>query len=232
MFDFTAVNVETTNNTRKNVCSICLIEYKNKTEVDRRHWMVKPDNYKFDKVAHYRHGIKEDDLLDKPDLYDVWGEIVPYLDGKTLIAFPGNYTVECLIDSYNTRRLIREKELRNNTLPVFEYICIHLLMHQLFADINEPHIEGMCKNIGVKIDIFNEYSKTQALSDLLNHSINRFGFNNFHELKKRADITIGERTNFLIHYYKNTVEIENLRQIMYCIPKHDRNPIKKASLHE
>lgn len=199
MFNFTVLHTETTNQSRKNLCSICVVEYVNGEEVVSSHWLVKPPEMKFDAGAKYRHRIIESDLTNKKNLYELREDIFPWLENKTIIAFNANHSIDCIYEAFDELRPKSGDESAGKSLPVFEFICLHTMIWNIFDDVTVKQLNEICELVGYDIDIHDEISKARGCGFVFNHVASKMHAINFHDIKKGADIIFGERMDSYIH---------------------------------
>src|SRR3989344_974971 len=96
--DFVAIDFETATTDRNSPCEIGLTFVKNNRVVDTKSWLIKPQCYpKFDKFNISIHGIKPQDVADKPEFNHLWeNKLKPLLKNQFVIAHYASFDFSVL----------------------------------------------------------------------------------------------------------------------------------------
>lgn len=114
--DFVAVDFETANEKRASVCAVALIFFDDAKITKELEWLVCPPqhlNY-FNPFNVQIHGIKESDIIGKPEFNKIWHEVYKNINNKILVAHNASFDISVL------RQLL---DCYNLTYPNIEFIC-------------------------------------------------------------------------------------------------------------
>ena len=89
MENFTAIDFETANGYRNSICQIGLVRVENGIIIKEVNLIVQPpNNYYWSRFTDI-HGIAAKDTINAPTFYQVWQQIVPYIENQNVIAHNG-----------------------------------------------------------------------------------------------------------------------------------------------
>lgn len=96
MINFVALDLETANAYRGSICQIGITEVIDGKVQPSKSWLVKPKGNIYDAYNIALHGITPEDTKDSPSFPDVWKEVKPFLEGKTVVAHKTSFDIfEC-----------------------------------------------------------------------------------------------------------------------------------------
>ncbi|MCD4668827.1 MAG: 3'-5' exonuclease [Actinomycetia bacterium] len=102
--NFVAIDFETANEKKHSICSMGIAVIENGKIVDSKNWLIKPPEIRFNKINANIHKITEEDIIDKPEFYQLWPEIKTYLEGNIVLAHNAGfdlYALRDILDYYN-----------------------------------------------------------------------------------------------------------------------------------
>lgn len=145
--DFIAIDFETANEKRASVCAVALIVFEDDNITKELEWIVSPPqhlNY-FNPYNVQIHGIKESDVISKPEFNDIWPEIYRLINHKILVAHNASFDMSVL------RQLL---DCYNLDYPNIEFICTCNVARKTW----DKQINYTLKNIGNNLGyIFNHH---------------------------------------------------------------------------
>lgn len=100
--NFVAFDFETASG--KNPCSIGIVEFKNGIVVDEYYSLINPKIKNFNPYTIAIHGIREIDVLDEKEFFEIWPEIKHFFENKTIIAHNTSFDLSVLnytLERYN-----------------------------------------------------------------------------------------------------------------------------------
>lgn len=112
--NFVAIDFETANSKRSSACAMGIAVVKNGEIVEKRAWLIRPKELRFDKINVYIHGITQNDVKDEPEFNFLWNSIKPYLENQIVVAHNASFDMSVLrhvLDEYNI------------PYPNFDYLC-------------------------------------------------------------------------------------------------------------
>ncbi len=99
-----AFDFETANSSRNSACALGVAVVEGGSIVRKESWLIRPPTLDFNPFNVRIHGITAEDVKDSPTFAQLWREIAPLLEGKTLIAHNASFDVSVLrhsLDEYN-----------------------------------------------------------------------------------------------------------------------------------
>ncbi|SFC64401.1 DNA polymerase-3 subunit epsilon [Zunongwangia mangrovi] len=110
--DFVAFDFETASG--KNPCSLGMVEYKNGKKYREFYELINPEVAYFNPFAVQIHGIRYEDVQHEKNFAERWEEMIPFIEGKTLVAHNAKFDNSVLL--YSLQRYGIE-------LPQFNSFC-------------------------------------------------------------------------------------------------------------
>lgn len=114
MLNFVAIDLETATSVRSSICQIGITEVVDGILQEPKSWLVQPEGNRYDAINIWIHGITPEDTKDSPSFQDVWKEVQPYLQGKTVVAHNTGFDMYALRDAFDEH---------NMEYPTFDYFC-------------------------------------------------------------------------------------------------------------
>ena len=105
MNDFVAIDVETANNERSSICAIGAVKVRDGIIVDERYSLVRPEPDYYHWACTRVHGITDNDTWNAPTFDRVWNELLPWLEGLTLVAHNAAFDAGCISAACRIYRL-------------------------------------------------------------------------------------------------------------------------------
>lgn len=112
--NFVAIDFETANRYRTSACSMALVTVIDGKITDTAYRLIRPPELKFDYWNTRIHGITAKDVVDQPTFAELWDDIKPLLDNKTVVAHNAAFDVSVL------RSILNEYGLEH---PQFKHAC-------------------------------------------------------------------------------------------------------------
>lgn len=112
--DFVAIDFETANASRSSVCSMAAITVEKGKIVRSAYSLIRPPVLKFDFRNIQVHGIRPEQVMNKPTFDQLWERIRPHLENKIVIAHNAAFDMGVL------RSILREYSL---PMPAFRHAC-------------------------------------------------------------------------------------------------------------
>lgn len=96
MTTFTALDFETACGPRWSICQVGLVRYEHGLPADEISLLVQPPgNTYWDRFSGI-HGLCGHDTRDAPDFSAIWPQILPLIEGQTVVAHNGAFDFSCL----------------------------------------------------------------------------------------------------------------------------------------
>lgn len=188
--DFVTIDFETANEKRASACSFGLAIVSDGKVVDARHWLIRPQELRFNPFNVGIHGINEAAVADKPRLCDLWDEIRPLLDGNLVLAHNASFDMSVLrksLDGYGI------------PYPQCDYSCTYLIARETWTD-------WVCFALGAvayKLDLpfihHDAMEDARACAEIALRAAQHLNVYTFDELEERTNVYHGRLEHD--HYY-------------------------------
>lgn len=154
--DFITIDFETATSDRNSACEIGLTFVKNNQITNTKSWLIRPKCYpNFDYFNILVHGIRPENVADKPEFNETWKEILPLIQNQFLIAHNASFDISVLrktLDTYNI------------PYPTLNYSCSYIFSKKVWEKLPAYDLKSLCKlnNIDFKHHRAGEDSKATA----------------------------------------------------------------------
>lgn len=143
MINFVALDLETANAYRGSICQIGITEVIDGKVQPSKSWLVKPQNNKYDEFNIEIHGITPEDTKNSPSFPEVWKEVKPFLEGKTVVAHNTSFDMYALRDAFNEYVI---------DYPTFDYFCTLRIARQLIKGCYSYSLNVVLDYLGIKFE--------------------------------------------------------------------------------
>lgn len=102
--NFTAIDFETANEFSSSACSLGLAKVVDGQIIKTKHWYIKPIPFIMKPHNEGIHGISLYTLESAPSFESIWAEVLPYLDGQTIVAHNCSFDLDklnAMLDLYS-----------------------------------------------------------------------------------------------------------------------------------
>ena len=114
MVNFVALDLETATSVKSSICQIGITEVIDGKVQPSKSWWVKPKGNIYDGYNIAIHGITPKDTKNSPSFPEVWKEVKPFLEGKTVVAHNTSFDMYALRDAFDEYGI---------DYPTFDYFC-------------------------------------------------------------------------------------------------------------
>lgn len=112
--NFVAIDLETATYLRSSICQIGITEVVKGIPQTPKSWFVQPEGNVYDSMNIRIHGITPEDTKNSPSFPEVWKEVLPYLQGKTVVAHNTSFDMYALRDAFDKYGI---------DYPTFDFFC-------------------------------------------------------------------------------------------------------------
>jgi DNA polymerase-3 subunit epsilon len=141
--DFIALDFETATDERSSICETGLTFVKNDKITGTLSWLVKPKDNRYDFFNMMIHGIRPEDTVDKPTFDELWKEIRPLLDGKTVVSHNAAFDMYALRDVLNLYSL---------EYPNISTFCSCTLAKRAIPGLLSYSLEPICNQLDITLN--------------------------------------------------------------------------------
>ncbi|MFA4916341.1 MAG: exonuclease domain-containing protein [Syntrophales bacterium] len=182
--DFVSIDFETANEKRASVCAVALILFEDGKITNELEWIVCPPphlNY-FNPYNVQIHGIKEPDIIGKPEFNKIWDEIYHLINNRILVAHNASFDISVL------RQLL---DCYNLDYPSIEFVCTCSVARKTW----DKQINYTLKNIGNYLGyIFNHHDAhddARICGQIFLDACKYHGCDSIGDLAKKIDLQMG-----------------------------------------
>ncbi|MCF6148971.1 MAG: 3'-5' exonuclease [Candidatus Kuenenia sp.] len=175
-----AIDFETANSKRSSVCALGLAIIEGQTLVKRTSWLIRPPELHFDPFNTYIHGISVKDVEDKPEFYQLWDEIFPFLQGGCLIAHNASFDMSVLCSILDVYKIPH---------PPLNYFCTLAIAKRVWPGLLGYALNKISRHLEIEFKHHNAEEDAVACAKILLHAYNETGVNNLEELAKKIKLT-------------------------------------------
>ncbi len=154
---FVTLDFETANGQKNSACELGLTFVSNGEIVETRSWLIKPVGNRFDYFNTIIHGIKPEDVADKPTFGELWPEIRPLLEGQLVIAHNAGFDMGVLRSTLDAYEL---------PLPSFQYVCSVVFSRRIWKGLKSYGLKTLCEHHQIKFRHHRAGSDSHATAQL------------------------------------------------------------------
>jgi DNA polymerase-3 subunit epsilon len=155
--DFITIDFETATSQRDSPCEIGLTFVENFKVVKSKSWLIKPIYDDFDFFNIQIHGIRPEDVADKPEFNELWKEIKPLIENKFLIAHNAGFDFSVL------RRTL---EAYNLPFPNLEYSCSYIFSKRVWEGLPAYDLKSLCNYNEIPLKHHRAEADSRATAEL------------------------------------------------------------------
>jgi DNA polymerase-3 subunit epsilon len=143
MKDFVAIDFETANRHRTSICSVGVVIVRDGKVVDKLYHLVKPYPNYYSDWATDCHGLSAQDTANAHLFPKVWAEIVPQIEGLTLVAHNKGFDESHLIKCY---------EYYGMSYPNYTFRCTLSAARRSFPELPNHQLHTVSAHVGFDLD--------------------------------------------------------------------------------
>ncbi len=155
--DFITIDFETATAQRDSPCELGLTFVKNRQIVETKSWLIKPMYDDFDYFNVLIHGIRPEDVADKPEFDVLWGEIKPLVENQFLIAHNAGFDMSVL------RRTLEAYQL---PFPTLQYSCSYIFSKKVWQGLPAYDLKTLCNANGIVFKHHRAGADSRATAEL------------------------------------------------------------------
>ena len=182
--NFVAIDFETANEKRASACAVALILFEDSKIINEYEWIVSPPqhlNY-FNPYNVQIHGIKESDIIGKPEFNKVWNEIYPLINNKILVAHNASFDISVL------RQLLDCYQL---DYPSIEFICTCIIARKTWDKQINYTLKNIGNNLGYVFNHHDAHDDARVCGQILLDACKYHGCDSITDLAKKIGLKIG-----------------------------------------
>ncbi len=138
-----ALDFETATSQRDSACALGVAVLERGTVTATRSWLIQPPGNRYEPWNTRIHGISAADTASAPTFADVYGEVLPFLGDRSVIAHSAPFDVSVLRALHATYGL---------ALPRARYICSCAMSRRAFPGLADHRLPTVCDHCGIGLD--------------------------------------------------------------------------------
>jgi len=135
-----AIDFETANEERRSACAIGLAWIENDAVVRREHRLIRPKEMRFSPHNIRIHGIRPEDVRDKPEFPEVLSEFLPDISGALILAHNAAFDIEVLCATLREYRQL---------FPEFGYYCTMDISRCVWPELPSVSLDSVARHFGI-----------------------------------------------------------------------------------
>ncbi len=183
--DFITIDFETATADRNSPCEIGLTFVQDSKVVETKSWLIKPMQYPhFDPFNIYIHGIRPEDVADKPEFNQLWkAEIKSFLENQFVIAHNAGFDFGVL------RKTL---EAYNIPFPTLQYSCSYLFSKKVWTGLLSYDLKSLCHKNNISFKHHRAGDDSLACAELSLKAFELAGVNSIDDFPEKLRTSIGQ----------------------------------------
>jgi DNA polymerase III subunit epsilon len=138
--DFAAIDFETANYKSDSPCQVAVVVVESGQIVAEQSWLIRPRRMYFSSQCIAIHGIQPADVQDQPEWPEIWRQLIPLLDGKTVVAHNASFDLRVLTST-----------LLLYDLPCIDldYTCTRLIGRRTWPGMSGYGLKAIANSLGI-----------------------------------------------------------------------------------
>ncbi len=181
--NFVAIDFETANSKRSSACAMGIVVVNNGRIIEKKSWLIRPKELRFDRINVYIHGITEKDVKDEPEFNKLWNTIRPYLENRIVVAHNASFDMSVLryvLDEYNI------------SYPSFDYLCTVNVSKTTWQGQVNNKLDTLANMLNINFKHHDPCDDAVACAKILIEALKITESNSIEELCTKAKIKLGK----------------------------------------
>ncbi|HPZ43295.1 MAG TPA: 3'-5' exonuclease [Bacillota bacterium] len=180
--NYVALDFETANHSWSSICAVGIAVVQDGNVVERGSWLIRPPGLYFHPMFTRIHGIRAEDVKDKPDFSELWYSVLKdYLVGKTVIAHNASFDLGVL------RHTLSEYLIPH---PRFSYQCSVVIARRTWPGLGSYKLDNLARRFGIKFRHHDASEDAFACAKIVLEAGAALGANSFNELVNKLYIKV------------------------------------------
>lgn len=141
--NFVAIDLETATSDRSSICQIGITEVIHGILQEPKSWFVQPEGNIYDSMNIWIHGITPEETKNSPSFPEVWKEVLPYLQGKIVVAHNTSFDMYALRDAFDKYEM---------EYPSFDFFCSLRIARCVIQGCYSYSLDVILHYLGIKFD--------------------------------------------------------------------------------
>jgi len=181
--DFITIDFETATADRDSPCEIGLTFVKDRQITETKSWLIKPKYDRFDYFNILIHGIRPEDVADKPEFNVLWTEIRPLIENQFLIAHNAAFDLSVLRKTLQTYQL---------SFPILNYSCSYIFSKKVWMGLSAYDLKTLCKVNNIDLIHHRAGPDSRATAQLTLKAFDIAGITSIDDFPEKLKTTVGQ----------------------------------------
>lgn len=180
--DFAAIDFETANEKIYSVCSLGVVVVEGGQVAERVSWLIRPPELYFNRYNTYIHGIRKQDVFDKPQFNQLWPTIKSYLEGRTIVAHSAGFDIGALRSVLDVYAI---------PYPELYYSCTRIISKNTWPGLLSYGLASVADYLGIEFRHHDAEEDAFASAEIARRACKKLGARSLEDLANRLEIVIG-----------------------------------------
>lgn len=179
---FTAIDFETANEKRSSACALGIACIDDGRIIEQQYYLIRPPELYFNHYNVAIHGIREQDVINKPDFAELWPSIKQNFVNSIVISHNASFDMSVLratLDYYNI------------TYPNLKYGCTWIMSKNQWPDRLSYKLNDVAAMLDINFDHHHAVEDAKACAQIALQIIHSNNSSTFNELASTLDFSIG-----------------------------------------
>ncbi|MDP2410084.1 MAG: exonuclease domain-containing protein [Pseudolabrys sp.] len=177
-----AIDFETANEERRSACAIGLAWIESGAVVRRERRLIRPREMRFNWHNIRVHGIRPEDVLDKPEFPDVLSEFLPDMSGALILAHNATFDIGVLCASLTEYR---------QSFPEFSYYCTMDISRRAWPELRTVSLDAVARHVKIEFKHHDPAEDAFACAEIAMAAARSVGVSEVIDLSRKLSIQPG-----------------------------------------
>jgi DNA polymerase III subunit epsilon len=178
-----ALDFETANSKRGSPCSIGIAWIKGGKIVTTAHKLIRPHDMRFDAINVGIHGIRPEDVENRPEFPEVWAELIPHINKKTVLAHNAAFDMSVL------RAVLSGYDIE---WPDISYLCTVKVARETWPGLHNYTLPTVADHLRIPLTHHDAASDAAACAEIAIRAVDAVGASGIYDLHEWLKITKGK----------------------------------------
>jgi DNA polymerase-3 subunit epsilon len=150
--------------------------------VDKEVWLIRPPELYFNPYNTKIHGIREEDVRDKPEFRDLWDTVRFYLEGNIVLAHNATFDMGVLGRTLDTYGI---------TYPELDFACTRLISRRTWPGLTSYSLASVADILGISFKHHDALEDAWACSAIAMSACEETGCDSIEDLVDTLGIGLG-----------------------------------------
>ena len=181
--DFIAIDFETANSSRDSACEIGIVKVKNFEIVEKKSFLIRPQENYFDWMNTQIHGINEETVEDEPEFDEIYLKIKDDFENYPIIAHNASFDISVLRHTL---------DLYDLPYPKTKYTCTYQMSKSSLSECISFRLDSICKFLNIDLQHHRALSDANACAQIAIKLFKDNSIRSLDEIKDVFNIRVGE----------------------------------------